>query len=38
MYNPLPWWLTWFDGRALLLVSIIIGILIWYRLGEHDER
>ena len=29
MYNALPWWLTWIDGRALLLVAIIAGV--WFR-------
>jgi hypothetical protein len=37
MFNALPWWLTWIDGRALLLVAIIAGIWIWYWLAATDE-
>ena len=38
MYNALPWWLSWFDGRALLLVVIAISVWVWYLNGESDDE
>jgi hypothetical protein len=26
------------DGRSLVFVAIIVGVWIWYWLGETDER
>lgn len=36
MYNALPWWLSWFDGRALLLVIIIAGVWAWHWIAGND--
>jgi hypothetical protein len=35
--NALPWWLTWFDGRALLLLMLTIGAWTYYCLNDDDE-
>jgi len=32
--NALPWWLSWFDGRALLLVMLMVGTWTWYYLTK----
>lgn len=36
MYNPLPWWLTWIDGRALLLIILLAATWAWYWISLND--
>ena len=36
--NALPWWITWFDGRALLLILIIAGLWFHYYLAGDDNE
>jgi len=37
--NALPWWITWFDGRALLLLALTIGAWTYYHFsGDSDEE
>ena len=26
------------DGRSIIFVAVIVGVWIWYWLGETDER
>ena len=34
--NALPWWLTWIDGRVLLLLTLTIGAWVFYWLSLND--
>ena len=36
MYNPLPWWLTWIDGRVLLLLILLAATWAWYWISLND--
>jgi hypothetical protein len=38
MYNALPWWLTWIDGRAILLAALAIGAWTYYLLAGDDDE
>jgi len=37
MYNALPWWLTWIDGRVLLLVIMTASVWAWYWIGGLND-
>lgn len=36
--NALPWWLTWIDGRVLLIVLLIAAMWLWYWLSLNDAN
>lgn len=38
--NALPWWLTWIDGRVLLLLTLMIGawVMYWHSLNDADAN
>ena len=38
MYNALPWWLTWIDGRALLLFVMTGAVWLWYWISLNDAN
>lgn len=38
MYNALPWWLTWIDGRVILLLALIGAAWLFYWMSLNTSE